>query len=160
MSAGALPCCGPPDPCQTLLQEILEFLSNLKKRASELRANTGNLPQSRPSTPHPRYGFRSIEGEQHQFRGRQEGLRNRLNEYNSRGCGPPPPSDAWRYATMDAPQAAPRPVPAEPIVDPNTARNVATGAAAIGAGYVAYRIIRLLPSLLFPPSLIPNLAIP
>ena len=155
MSAGALPCCEPPDPCKTLLEEIMEFLDNLKKRASELRANEGNLPLTKPSTPHPRYGLRSIEGEQHQFRGRQEGLRKRLNEYNSKGCGPPPPQEAWRFATMEVPQAAPK-----PVVDPNTARNVATGAAAVGAGYVIYRIIRLIPSLLAPPTLIPNLAIP
>lgn len=30
----------------------------------------------------------------------------------------------------------------------------------IGGGYVVYRIFRLLPSVVFPPSLIPNLIIP
>lgn len=156
MSSGAVPCCEPPDPCKKLLEEIQEFLDNLKKRAAELRANTGNLPLTKPSTPHPRYGTRSIEGERHQFQGRQEGLRKRLNDYNSKGCGPPPPPEAWRFATMDAPEAAPRP---EPAPD-NTARNVAAAGATVGLGYIAYRVIRLLPSLLAPPTLIPNLAIP
>jgi len=159
MSAGALPCCGPPDPCQTLLQEIMEFLANLIKREGDLRANVGNLPEHTPTTPHPRYGTRSLDGERHQFEGRQQGLRRRLTQYNDRGCGPPyPPHEAWRYAYMDVPQQDPRPAP--PVVDPNAARTVATGAAAVGAGYVIYRIIRLIPSIFAPPTLIPNLAIP
>lgn len=156
MSSGALPCCGPPDPCQSLLQQIQEFLDELKRRAAQLRANEGNLPATRPATPHPRYQYRSIAGERQQFQDTQRGLRNRLNDYNGRGCGPPPPADAWRYATMETPQAAPRP---EPTQD-NTARNVAIAGAGVGVGYVVYRIIRLIPSLFAPPTLIPNLAIP
>ncbi len=159
MSSGALPCCGPPDPCQTLLQEIQEFLNELKRRAAQLRANEGNLPLTRPATPHPRYQYRSIAGERQQFRDTQRGLRNRLTEYNDRGCGPPPPSDAWRFATMETPQAAPRPDP-QPQPQDNTVRNVAVAGAGVGVGYVVYRIIRLIPSIFAPPTLIPNLAIP
>lgn len=138
------PCCGPPDPCQDLLQQILAFIQNLQKRYWDLRNDVGGLPMTKPAQPHPKYGFRSITGERQQFEDRQKGLRNRLNDYNQEGCGDPPP-DAWKWATMETPTADPKP---ETGLD---AKTVAVGGlAGLGVGYLVYRGIRMIPSL-FPP---------
>ena len=142
--------CGPPDPCQKFLQEILEFIQNLQKRYWDLRNNVGQLPMDPPAQPHPRYGTRSIRGERHQFRGRQQGLRNRLDEYNENGCGDPPP-DAWKWASIEVPEAD-----AKPNEDANGAAKtvaVAAGATILGGlgGYAIYKGIRMIPSLAIPP---------
>src|SRR5271157_5023424 len=92
-------CTQPPDPCDDLRQQILEFMQNLQKRYWDLRNNVLNLPQS---------GENSIEGHQHQFEGRQQGLRNRLNDFNSDNCGPPPVG-AWDWATKEVPSPDPKP---------------------------------------------------
>jgi hypothetical protein len=137
MSASPVAACTePPDPCDEILQQILEFMQNLQKRYWDLRNDVLNLPQSGPD---------SIEGHQHQFEGRQEGLRNRLNDYNTDNCGPPP-EGAWDWATKEAPSPDPK-----PTSDATRTAEAAAGAgAAVGVGYVIYRIIRMIPSL-FPP---------
>jgi hypothetical protein len=158
MSASPVAACtGPPDPCDELLQEILEFMQNLQQRYWDLRNDIGNLPQTRPDQPDPRYGFRSIEGEQHQFKGRQEGLRNRLNDYNTDNCGPPP-QDAWDWATKEVPSSDPKP----PAGDAKRVAEAAGAGAAVGVGYVIYRIVRMIPSLFPPlwPTIPENVAIP
>lgn len=160
MSGGALTC-GPPDPCEGLLAEILAFMANLQKRYWDLRADIGNLPQTPPAEPHPRYGTRSIAGERHQFEGRQQGLRNRLTEYQSQGCGPPPP-DAWEWATREVPAADPKSIPVTQVDTRRVAETAAATGAAVGIGYILYRIVRMIPSLA-PPAwgTIPiNLAVP
>jgi len=156
-TSATTPCNTPPDPCDTLRQQIIEFMQDLLKRYWDLRNDVGNLPETKPSTPDPRYGWRSIEGEQHQFEGRQQGLRNRLNDWNSNNCGPPP-AEAWDWATKPVPSPDPK-----PAIDGSTATKavVATGAA-VGTGYIIYRIIRMIPSL-FPPlwwTIPENAAIP
>ena len=133
-------------------------MANLLKRYWDLRNNVGGLPQTTPSQPDPHYGFRSIEGEQHQFNGRQQGLRNRLDKWNTDGCGDPP-SGAWDWATREVPAADPKPLSdsTRQMVD----TTVKVGAT-VSAGYIIYRVIRMIPSL-FPPlwETIPaNLAIP
>jgi hypothetical protein len=84
----------------------------------------------------------------------QKALRTYLHEYDKKGCGDPPGSSV---------EVAYRSLPAKV---PNEIVNVVkTGAAvgsALGLGYIAYRVIRFLPSLL-PPlwETIPvNLAVP
>jgi hypothetical protein len=99
----------------------------------------------------------------------QRNLRDHLREHEARGCGGPPaggspvPAGAWRAATAPLPTAgdwgANNPAAYEGLTG-SVAGDVAAGAATVGAGYLIYRGLRLLPSLLFPPSLIPNLAIP
>ena len=132
-------------------------MANLQKRYWDLRNDAGGLPPTTPAQPDPRYGFRSIEGEQHQFEGRQQGLRNRLNDWNTQGCGDPPPN-AWDWATRPVPQADPKPaVDAQRVVE--TTAKVGAG---LGAAYLTYRVIRMIPSLL-PPlwwTIPENLAIP
>ena|SRR5579872_6942752 len=152
-----MPC---PDPCNDLLQQILNFIAVLQKRYWDLRNNVGNLPQIRPAQPDPRYGFRSIDGERQQFQNWQKGLQNRLSDWNSQNCGPPP-ADAWGWATRETPTADPK--PADQSSNPmSMADTAAKTGAAIGAGYIAYRIIRMLPSLLPPlwETIPANLAIP
>ncbi|MBI1833063.1 MAG: hypothetical protein HYR84_16610 [Planctomycetes bacterium] len=151
--------CGPPDPkCEELLRQMAEAVKELMKRAAELIANEGDLPATKPDTPHPRYGTRSLQGERQAFTDRQRGLGNRMNDYYNSGCGDPP---GWAMEWVTKPVPVPVPKPAPPVVDPKAvAETAAAGAAAVGIGYVIYRIVRLIPSLAFPPSLIPNLAIP
>lgn len=143
-TAGVAPC-GPPDPCDDLKQQILEFIAELTRRYWDLRNNVGNLPQSKPATPDPRYGSRSIDGERQQFGDQQRGLRNRLNDWNTNGCGPPP-AEAWDWATKEVPVADPKPG----IDTKKVAEGAAEAGAAIGVGYVIYRVVRMIPSL-FPP---------
>ncbi len=143
-----------PDPCKELLQQILEFIANIQKRYWDLKNDTGNLPATKPDQPDPRYGTRSIQGEQQQYQGRQTGLRNRLKDWDSNHCGPPP-AQAWDWATKPVPAADPKP-------ENNTARNAAAAGATVGAGYLIYRGIRMIPSL-FPPlwwTIPENAAIP
>ncbi|HKX27213.1 MAG TPA: S8 family serine peptidase [Blastocatellia bacterium] len=91
----------------------------------------------------------------------QKGLRDLLNEWDKNGCGPPP-SNSWKWATR------PTPSPSEWIGnrrEPATSTAMQTGlkvAAGVGAGYLFYRGVRLLPSLFPPfwPTLPVNLAIP
>lgn len=96
-------------------------------------------------------------------------LRDHLREHKQRGCGGPPsggsqvPADAWKAATSPLPTAgdwgANNPVPYQGLTGSRTG-DAAAAVGTVGAGYLIYRGLRLLPSLLFPPSLIPNLAIP
>lgn len=138
-------CPQPPDPCKDLLQEILDFMAEMQRRYWDLRNNSGNLPATKPAQPDPHYGTRSIAGERQQYGDTQRGLRNRLNDWNSNGCGPPPPG-AWDWATKEVPAADPKPgVDAKRVGE----AAAATGAT-VGAGYIIYRVIRFLPSLLPP----------
>lgn len=156
MSEAVQPC--PPDPCGDLLQEILEFIEEIQRRYWDLRNDIGNLPETPPAEPHPRYGTRSKQGERHQFNGRQQGLRNRLNEFQENGCGPPP-AVAWDWATREAPQADPKPGPDAARI----AAGAAGAAAVVGTGYLIYRVIRMIPSVAIPalwPTIPANAAIP
>jgi len=82
----------------------------------------------------------------------QRSLRTYVNEYISRGCGDPP---------SNAVEIMGRPLPASNL-DGNTAKNAAVIGGGLGLGYLAYRTIRMLPSLLPPlwPTIPENLAIP
>jgi len=116
-----------PDPrCRDLLQQIRDFIfgnANMKglvQRAQELIEDLQGLQWDFWTTPHPQFG--SVEGHQQQFRNMQQGLRNRLDEWNSRTCDDPDgpsqlPERAWEWATRPAPVPAPRPRPSAPRVE-------------------------------------------
>ncbi len=99
----------------------------------------------------------------------QRNTRDHLREHEARGCGGPPaggspvPAGAWRAATAPLPTAADwganNPAAYQGMTG-SVAGDVAAGAGAVGAGYLIYRGLRLIPSIFFPPSFIPNLAIP
>ena len=133
---------GCPDPCKDLLAEILRFMANIQKRDLDLRENKGNLPETKPAQPDPHYGNRSLQGERQQYEDQQRGLRRRLQKYEDNNCGDPPP-DAEDLATRPVPAADPKP-------GNEAVKRTAEVGAAIGAGYIAYRVIRMIPSL-FPP---------
>ncbi len=79
-----------PDPCKDLLAEILRFMANIQKRDLDLRENKGNLPETRPAQPDPRYGNRSLQGERQQYEDQQRGLRKLLRKWDDNQCGDPP----------------------------------------------------------------------
>ena len=86
----------------------------------------------------------------------QKGLRCRLQAYAQKGCGGPPPN-AWSLAT--------KPVPTSKEWqggNGNIAKNAGKAAVGIGAGYLIYRGIRMIPSLAPPlwPTIPANAAIP
>jgi hypothetical protein len=70
----------------------------------------------------------------------QAALRAYLDEYDNKDCGDPPPG---------APELASRPLPAPAPTRSSgeAARTAAEAGAAVGLGYVVYRILRMLPSL-------------
>ena len=90
------------------------------------------------------------------IRNQQQGVRNRLEDWDENNCGPPP-KDAWHWATR------PPPKPSEWVGPGKSAMEMARDGALLGAAaYATYRAVRLLPSL-FPPAwwtLPANLAIP
>jgi hypothetical protein len=110
------------DPqCRPLLDQIRRFIFSRKppndmkgliQRWEELRADPQNLQWDYWTNPHPQYG--SVESHQQQFRNMQQGLRKRLNEWNSKNCNDPNglPQDAWNWASRPAPVPIPRPRPA------------------------------------------------
>ncbi len=128
-----------PDPCKDLLAEILRFMANIQKRDLDLRENKGNLPETKPAQPDPRYGTRSLQGERQQYGDQQRGLRKLLQKWDDNDCGDPP-EGAEDLATRPVPAADPKP-------EGQALKRTAEVGGAIGAGYIAYRIIRMLPSL-------------
>ena len=133
-----------PPECEDLLAQILARIIELKERFDALVQNKLNLPPTGPM---------SIAGHQQQFRNKQTNLRSMLNQWNFNGCGPGLPVESWSWATRSAPSPAnSSPRTAEPVRDGTQipVREVAA-VAGIGIGlYIAYRVVRFLPSL-FPP---------
>lgn len=137
-----------PFDCKSLLEEIIQFLNKIKQRYYELIEDKRGLQWDHWSVgdAHPEYG--SVEGHQQQYRNWQQGLRKRLNDWNTNNCGDGLPGDAWEWASRPAPNPAPRARPVD-----NTNENLKTGAKVVGAGlglYLLYRGVRMLPSLLPP----------
>ena len=96
--------------CNDLSNRIKELRDELSKRTDELIEDKHNLPQT---------GRNSIDGHQQQFRNKQSELRDKLNQFQSNGCGGGTPADAWKFATMPAPKPAPKkPNPIPIIITP------------------------------------------
>ncbi|WP_308918218.1 hypothetical protein [Jannaschia sp. LMIT008] len=99
----------------------------------------------------------------------QDNLRDHLHEHEARGCGGPPnggspvPSDGWRWATRGLPTRddwrANNSRSYEGLTG-SPAGDAAAVVGGVGLGYLGYRAVRMLPSLLFPPSFVPNLLVP
>ena len=127
--------------------ELLDKINELTDKEKIGRAGTKGLKQR----------FRDYLGDDAThgpaIENQQRSLQTYMQEYSDR-CGPPP-SSAKEWANK------PLPVPADETAK-DVAKSVATAGAAVGVVYVAYRVIRFLPSL-FPPfwGTIPaNAAIP
>lgn len=152
-----------PD-CEDLLTQIIARIAELAARADALIRDPLGLPPSGPM---------SVEGHQQQFQNKQQNLRRMLNQWDTNNCGPGYlPENAWRWATRPVPRPAPRPTSERTREEPPRAgpdidaKDVAVAAGAtagaVAIGYLAYRAVRLLPSLL-PPlwwTLPANVAVP
>ena len=94
----------------------------------------------------------------------QGGLKNDITEYKKDcigkdRCGG---GGKWENIPRSVDELANRPIP-EPVYPDNSSNlpKAAVGAAAgVTAGYVLYRVVRMIPSLFFPPSIPANAAIP
>lgn len=152
--------CNPDSPrCRQLRQEIYDMIhrertgsggtKGLVHRFAEQVARGASGP-----------GTTSWANHEQAILNQQRGLRDRLEEFERRRCGPPPPN-AWSWATRPVPTAAQW---EENNLEGghNPAAYVAGGAAAVGVGYLIYRGLRMLPSLA-PPlwwTLPANVAVP
>src|ERR1044072_1175394 len=154
-------CCPPPnDLCAKLLQAILGFINRDKRQLghSGIHGLKHRFPEQINGANGP--GTDSWNNHERAIEEQQRGLKKRLQDYEKNRCGPPPPG-AWEWATRRAPAPSEWRGPST-----QTVQNAAKAAGAIAglavAGYVAYRVIRFLPSLA-PPlwwSIPANLAIP
>lgn len=137
-SGGGGPTALPPPPtdCNELAKQIKKFLNSLQRRARQIMQNLGNLEGP------------SLDIYTNRFQEEQQGLRNRLDEWNTGNCGGPGPTaqipeNAWKWATDPPP-----PPGISPTADRSQLVQVATGVAVtIGVAYVLYRIVRMVPSL-------------
>jgi hypothetical protein len=86
--------------CDELANTIDLLTDVLAERAQQLVENKLDLPPT---------GRGSIEGHKEQFRTVQDTLRTALNEFSSKGCGPPRNPNAWPRATQPAPHPKPKP---------------------------------------------------
>jgi len=134
--------------CNELLEKINELADKEKPGQSGTK---GLLQRFRDYLGDDINHYEAIEKQ-------QQSLRTYIDEYVSRGCGDPP-SQAYQVSRQPVP--APLPAQSHEKRD-DTVKSVAKAGTAVGVAYIAYRVIRMLPSL-FPPlwETIPiNLAVP
>jgi RHS repeat-associated protein len=133
-----------PPICDKLEKEIDEFVNRDKHHQGG--GGTHGLAHRFREQINGKFGPGTKEWDNHDdtIKNQQKGLRDRLNEYNKNGCGPPPPN-SWKWAT------APAPSPNEWIGNRGPAGQQVQTAAKVAAGvgllYVGYRIVRFIPSL-------------
>lgn len=165
-TAAVQQCPGPgqnEDVCARLAREIDEMI-NRDKRQCGGGGTHGLVHRFReqiqgangPGTP-------SWSTHDEAIRNQQNGLRDRLDDFNRNHCGTrvPLPADAWRWATRPAPAPAEwlgpqqRVVVDDPAVSPSTWRRLEQATGLTGAALVLYLIISE-GSRLFPPrNLVP-----
>ena len=148
---------GGPDPCADLLQKIKDLIDaqrtspgsgpkGLKSRFEEqIHGSNG------PGTP-------EWQGHEMAIKEQQQALRKRLKKWDDNNCGPPP-DGATEWADKPVPTAADW---KDPGALSRTLAEIAEWAAGLGAAYLAYRAIRMLPSLIPPlwPTIPANVAVP
>ncbi len=87
--------------CDDLAQQIVNLRDEIAGRFSAYNNPTYNLPL---------FGPNSRMGHIQQITNKQQNLRNLLNEFITQGCGSGAlPSDAWGWATVQAPTLTPSP---------------------------------------------------
>jgi hypothetical protein len=169
MSTGTVaPCPLKPDPCKELLDKIMEYISRDKRPLGN--NGTHGLKHRFPEQINGRNGpgTASWTNHENEIKNQQKNLEKKLKEYEKKGCGDPPPG-AWDWATRPVPKPeewkGPLTLPPEdaPLI---SRENLETGAKVglVGIGlYATYRIIRMIPSVVFPPlwpTIPANAAIP
>jgi RHS repeat-associated protein len=132
------------DPCDGLAEKMNTLIEAVRESGTKaykgLRQRYEQIPRlSGPARP----------GHIIEFRNRQKELRNVLKNWTDNDCGDPPPSVIeWVN----------KPVPGSNEQNPQVSPFVVVGT---GAGaYIFYKVVRLLPSLFFPPSLPVNVLVP
>ncbi|MFN2406643.1 MAG: hypothetical protein ABR594_11350 [Pyrinomonadaceae bacterium] len=103
-----------PDPkkekkCADLANRIQQLRDELARRTDELVEDKLKLPAT---------GKFSIKGHQQQFRNKQSELREKIDEFNTRGCGGALPYDARDFATNPVPAPGKRNLPVHRIITP------------------------------------------
>jgi hypothetical protein len=143
--------CPPPnDPCARLLQEIMDFINRDKRALGG--GGTHGLKHRFPEQINGANGPGTVSWNNHeqQIKDQQRGLEKRLRDFERNGCGPPPPG-AWEWATRPVPKPAEWRGPAVPRISNEAFQDGAKAVAVVGGGlavgYIAYRVIRFLPSL-------------
>lgn len=153
MSSGVMQNCPPPpNPiCIEILQKIMDFIFRDKKLFSN--EGTHGLIYRFAEQINGQNGPGTVSWSNHEkaIQEQQRALEKKLREYDKNKCGPPPPG-AWSWATRPVPLyfewRGPAVIPriwGEPVPIP-----VGDALKLGAAGYVAYRVIRFLPSLLPP----------
>jgi hypothetical protein len=111
-------------------------------------------------------GTQSWAVHEENIRRQQANLRDHIREHKERGCGGPPgggspvPAGAWEAANAPPPSAADWGINNPAAYEGLTGSLVGDAAVGIGAGYLLYRAIRMIPSLFVWPTIPANLAIP
>ena len=135
----------PTDPCDGLGKEI-DHLVNAR-RTNDPNAYKGLaqriIQMTRMTRIDPEW-----EGHEEQIRSRRVELRKKLNDWNNNGCGDPP------SGVIDALDRQ--------VLSYDDLREIERQRQMINVflGYLFYRGVRLLPSILFPPSIVPNVIFP
>ena len=152
-SLGLRKLCPESQECKDLSKKMENILKEIKQRIKELEENSQNLPEHHPDEL-TKPGL-SREGHRRIIKDLQDIYQQRLNLYIDK-CGPPPPDFPLQL------EIAPQYLPQEDSSQNNMiGTDIIIGGIVIGVEiYVGYRIIRLIPSIAFPPLLIPNLLLP
>lgn len=144
------------DVCQCLAEKIAEYTNAEKTGGSGTRGLVSRFVQQ-VATGASGPGTDSWVNHGNEITTQQNTLQQHLDEFDGRGCGTPIPSNARELAERPLPTAADwevnNPVAYEGLTG-SVAGDVAVGvggaAATVGAGYLIYRGVRMIPSL-FPP---------
>lgn len=105
MSAGTVtPCPKKEEKCKELLADINRFTD--RDKHAEGGGGTHGLKHRFPEQVHGANGpgTKSWDNHEKTIKEQQGGLRQLLIEYETRGCGEPPPG-AWKLASQPAPKA-------------------------------------------------------
>ena len=147
--------------CAQLKKQIFAKVSGLLHEFSKydpVKDGQGGFPMKHGS------GTTKPGGHYTEMTNYQGGLKNDITEYKKDcigkdRCGG---GGKWENIPRSVDELANRPIP-EPVYPDNSSNlpKAAVGAAAgVTAGYVLYRVVRMIPSLFFPPSIPANAAIP
>jgi hypothetical protein len=157
--------CVPPPPgskCAEIFKKIDEYINRDKRAANN--SGTHGLKHRFPEQIYGGHGPGTLSWNKHEeeIRKLQAALERTLREYEKNNCGPPPPG-AWEWVRRPVPTAADWKGPeGKKVFQRETLEAGTKAAGVIAGGYVLYRVIRFLPSLLPPlwPTIPANVAIP
>lgn len=156
--------CGNGPPSSNICEKIRQKIDDLINRDKRACGNSGThgLKHRFSEQINGKNGPGTTSWNNHEgnIKQQQKALLRQLQKLIDNSCGPPPPgANSWARRPVPTPEQWRGPADGEGV---SAAEAAAYGAGGLTLGYVVYRIIRFLPSLL-PPAweTIPaNLAIP